>query len=177
MKHSGLVLATAAAGILLARGARADDQPAPGPPPAAPAPAATTAAPAAWASAIKVSGYLDAGFTANPSGPDTGLNYGRLFDDRANELLLNQLSLTIERDLDPKATGVDVGFSFHAYYGSDARYTHFIGGLDYALSGIDQLDIVEANVQLHLPILTSGGMDVKIGKFSSPWAKRTLTRW
>ncbi len=128
----------------------------------------------AWIASIKLSGHVDAGFTANAAGPDTGINYGRLFDDRANTPLLNQVALTLERDLDPKASGVDVGFKFQGFYGSDARVTHFIGELDRITDQINQFDIVEANVLVHLPYVTAGGIDIKAGQYSTPIGQEVI---
>ena len=55
-------------------------------------------------------------------------------------------------------------------YGSDARYTHFLGELDRAVNPYDrnQFDVVEANVLLHLPVLFEGGIDIKAGQYSTP---------
>lgn len=161
MRHRTLMLATTAAGLLLAGGALAADQP------AAAAPAAPVA-PVSWVSTIKFSGHVEAGATFNPAGPDSGLNFGRLFDDKANAVLLNQVALTLQRDLDPKATGVDFGFKVQGIYGSDARYTHFIGELDRVTSRRNQFDIIEANLLVHLPVLTPSGMDIKVGQYSTP---------
>jgi Putative beta-barrel porin-2, OmpL-like. bbp2 len=122
-------------------------------------------APASWWDAVKFSGYLDGGITFNPSDPSNGINFGHLFTDKANEPLLNQFVLTLERPLDPKATGYDFGFKFQGMYGSDARYTHFLGEFDKAITDRSQIDIVEANALVHLPWLTAGGIDVKMGQF------------
>lgn len=93
------------------------------------------------------------------------MNFGHLFTDKANSLLMNQALLTVQRPLDPKASGYDFGFKFQAIYGSDARYTHFLGEFDQSISGRNQFDIVEAHALLHLPWLTSGGVDVKVGQY------------
>ena len=55
-------------------------------------------------------------------------------------------------------------------YGSDARYTHFLGVFDQTPGpGYEnQFDIVEANVLLHVPFPTAGGMDVKAGMYPTP---------
>jgi len=50
-------------------------------------------------------------------------------------------------------------------YGSDARYTHFLGEFDQSISGRNQFDIVEAHALFHLPWLTAGGIDVKVGQY------------
>jgi hypothetical protein len=115
---------------------------------------------------VKLSGQVDAGITANPDGPRNGLNFGRLFDDRANSPLLNQLLVTAERPLDTKlADQYQLGFKFQGMYGSDARYTHFLGELADVTRDRNQLDIVEAYANLHLPLLTKDGIDVKVGQY------------
>jgi hypothetical protein len=121
--------------------------------------------PASWWDTVKFSCWLDAGVTFNPSNPSDGINFGHLFTDKANQPLLNQFVLTLERPLDPKATGYDFGFRFQGMYGSDARYTHFLGEFDHAISDRNQIDVVEAYVLAHLPWLTTGGVDVKMGQF------------
>ncbi len=125
----------------------------------------STTSPPSWWDTVKFYGHLQAGMTFKADGPSNGINFGHLFTDRSHQLLLNQLILTAERPLDPKATGFDLGFKFQFMYGSDARYTHFLGELDRVTSDRHQLDIVEAYGVVHLPWLTEGGIDVKIGQF------------
>lgn len=121
-------------------------------------------APANWWDTLEISGHVETGITGNSlSNPRT--NFGHLFTDKPNSLLLNQALLTVQRPLDPKATGYDFGFKFQAMYGSDARYTHFLGEFDQSTSRRNQFDIVEAHGLLHLPWLTAGGIDVKIGQY------------
>ena len=135
--------------------------------PAAPAPAAP-AAPASWWDSFKWSGYLEAGITGNPDDPSNGLNFGHLYTDRANLPLMNQASLIATRPLDPKATGYDFGFTLQAMYGTDARYTHFFNEFDRSINSRYQFDIVEADALAHLPWLTEGGIDAKIGQYPTP---------
>jgi hypothetical protein len=123
------------------------------------------APPAAWIDTLTVSGAVDAGLTINPAYPPNGLNFGRLFTDRANVPLLNQTLLTVERPIDASSAGYDFGFKIQLMYGSDARYTHFLGELDYAIDARNQFDVVEAYSISHLPWLYSGGIDIKIGQF------------
>ena len=82
------------------------------------------AAPTPVASRVKYSGHVQVGITGNFASPNDRQNFGRLFDDRANEPLLNQFVLTAERALDPAATGFDWGFKLQGLYGSDARFIH-----------------------------------------------------
>ena len=153
--------------------------------PAAPAPAATDAAPAAaasdapppgfWIDGIHLSGQLDAGFNLNPFRPSTGLNFGQLFTDHANQATLNQVLLTANKPLDPKNSDFQWGFKLQGMYGSDARYTQFLGVFNNAVPGDRyQFDIVEANALFHLPIISDGGMDLKVGAFSTPLGFETI---
>ncbi|ABE64994.1 conserved hypothetical protein (plasmid) [Nitrobacter hamburgensis X14] len=127
---------------------------------------ARTSVPAlpSWWDTVTITGHVQAGITFN-EGPSGGINFGHLFTDKANSLLMNQALLTVQRPLDPKASGYDFGFKFQAMYGSDARYTHFLGEFDQSISGRNQFDIVEAHALFHLPWLTSGGVDVKVGQY------------
>lgn len=123
-----------------------------------------------WWDTFAVTLSIDSGLVVNPSYPSNGLNFGSLYTDRSNLLQLNQALLTAQRPIDPTSKDYDYGFKLQGMYGSDARYTHFLGELDYAIDGRYQLDIVEANVQAHLPWFAgylSGGIDVKLGQFIS----------
>ena len=131
------------------------------------APAADAPPPGYWINGIHLSAQLEAGVTFNPAGPKQ--NFGQLFTDKPNTVLLNQILLTATKPLDPKATDFDWGFKLQGMYGSDARYTHFLGEFDRALPNErNQLDLVEANVLLHLPMLFEGGVDIKAGQYSTP---------
>jgi hypothetical protein len=116
-------------------------------------------------SRLSIYGWVETGFTGNADAPKDNQNFGRLFDDRSNEFVMNQAVITAERALDPKV-GFDWGFKLQFLFGSDARYIHSLGLLDHAMrSSLYQPDIPEVYLSLHLPIVTEGGIDVKIGKF------------
>jgi len=144
--------------------------------PSAPAaPAAEAPPPGLWVNGIHLSAQLDAGIIANPFRPATGLNWGQLFTDHANQVQLNQLLLTANKPLDPKNSDYQWGFKVQFMYGSDARYTQFLG----ELNRVDpeqryQLDVVEANVLAHLPWLTEGGIDLKAGQYVTPLGYETI---
>ncbi|MDQ6870301.1 MAG: porin [Pseudomonadota bacterium] len=126
---------------------------------------APTPPPANWWDTFTVGGTVEAGVTLNGDNPADGLNFGHLFTDKANTPVLNQILLTAQRPLDPKATDYDFGFKVQLMYGSDARYTHFLGEADYALNELNQFDVVEAWATAHLPWLFSGGIDIKAGQY------------
>ncbi len=142
---------------------------------APPAPAPEAPPPGLWINGIHLSAQLDAGIIANPFRPATGLNWGQLFTDHANQVQLNQLLLTANKPLDPKNSDYQWGFKVQFMYGSDARYTQFLG----ELNRVDpeqryQLDVVEANVLAHLPWLTEGGIDLKAGQYVTPLGYETI---
>jgi hypothetical protein len=142
------------------------------------APAATAAEPpppGLWINGIHLSAQIDAGFMGNPSGPADGLNFGHLFTDHANQFQLNQVLLTANKPLDPKDPGYQWGFKVQFMYGSDARYTQFLGELNRVDPNARyQLDVVEANVVAHLPWLTEGGIDLKAGQYPTPLGYETI---
>jgi Putative beta-barrel porin-2, OmpL-like. bbp2 len=145
--------------------------------PAAPEAAAEPAAPppGLMIGPIKLSAQLDAGFMLNPYRPSTGLNWGQLFTDHANQAQLNQLLLTASKPLDPKDPGLQWGMKLQFMYGSDARYTQFLGVFNNVDPGERyQLDLVEANVLAHLPYVTDGGVDLKAGLYSTPLGYETI---
>jgi hypothetical protein len=174
MKYSlTFLMGTVAAASMMAGAVAAQTAPDQTAAPAATA-AAPPAAPASWASTVKFTAHVEGGATFNPAAPDSGVNFGHLFTDKANDGLLNSVALTLERDIDPKATGYDLGFKVQGFYGSDARYTHFVGELDRDITGINQFDLVEANFTLHTPWFFKGGVDIKGGQYSTPIGEEVI---
>src|SRR5437762_8281545 len=115
---------------------------------------------------FKISGWIDSGITFNPASPNDNQNFGRFFDDRTNEPMLNQLVINFERALAPQPGEFDWGFKLQFMYGSDARFIHSLGLFsDTAATSILQPDLVEAYLNLHFPVITEGGLDLKLGKF------------
>jgi hypothetical protein len=126
-----------------------------------------------WWKTFAVSGYIEPGFMGNTTGSTNGVNFGRLFDDRANRLELNQAAILLARPLDPNADDFDFGFTFQPMFGSDARFTHLLGVFDRSISNLEQLTLIEADVLMHLPWTVGGGTDVKLGIFPSPLSAET----
>ena len=93
-----------------------------------------------WWDSFKFSGAGNVGITLNPDVDRNRLNIGHLFTDRANDPMLHQLLVTAERPIDPASSSIDFGFKFQGMFGSDARYTHFLGMLDKSIKGRYQLD-------------------------------------
>ena len=141
---------------------------------------AQTAAPAPpskqdqWQDAITFGLQIEGGIIGNAASPRNGINFGHSFTDKSNDFQLNQVLATVTRPLDPKATGYDFGFKLQGLAGTDARYTrwtYFGQGQSHTRF---QGDIVEANVMLHTPWLTEGGVDFKAGMYSTPMGAETI---
>ena len=115
---------------------------------------------------FKLYGWIESGVTGNPNGAEDDRNFGHLFTDRANEVLLNQVVVTAERTLGSSSDNFDWAFKGQFLFGSDARYIHSVGLFDRSEHERMQADLVEAWVLFHLPIpMTAGGLDLKAGKF------------
>ena len=123
---------------------------------------------------FKIYGWIEGGFSGNPGSPIDNHNFGQLYTDRANEPLLNQVSIVAERALNPNATGFDWGFKAWFMYGSDARYTKSIGFLDLATNYRIQPDFPEVYVSAHVRIASTGGLDIKFGKYADPMSAETI---
>jgi hypothetical protein len=115
-------------------------------------------------SRLSIYGWVETDFTGNVDSPKDNQNFGRLFDDRSNEFVLNQAVITAERVLDPKV-GLDWGFKLQLLFGTDAHYIHSLGLGSHNGNGSYGADIPEAYLSLHFPIFTEGGVDLKVGKF------------
>ena len=141
---------------------------APGPALVAPPP------PADWWSTVKFDAMVEGGFPGNPAGPPNPPgNFGQLFTDRANMFLMNQLLLTAHRDVD-ETKSWDVGFKFQFMYGTDARYTRYLGEFPNAVDGNYAPAIQEAWVDVKTPWFGKGGTDFKIGQFVTPMGEEVI---
>lgn len=120
--------------------------------------------PAVW-DTVAIDGFLEGGVVVAPGLPYNGLNFGHLYTDRANTPQFNQGVLTIQRPLDPNRSEIELGFKFEGVVGTDVRYSTYLGEMEYLIPGRTQFGVLEANALIHLPILTKGGMDIKVGQF------------
>ncbi|NPD67209.1 porin [Lichenicola cladoniae] len=134
---------------------------------AATATPAAAAPPKTWLEGITYGAQVEGGVTGNFDRPADGLNYGRLFDDKANTALLNSVQLTATRAIDPTLSTFDFGFMLQGTYGSDARYTHYLGEFGHVTNDRNQFSILQANVTMHAPVLFKGGIDFKLGQFAT----------
>jgi hypothetical protein len=133
---------------------------------------------------IQVYGHVEGSYTYNFDSPPTELsqyripvgkfidNPGRVFDVENQKLLLNQLTLNIERTVDASKGQFDIGGHVELLYGSDARFIHSNGLLDNydddqttRITGgpLNQLDVVQAYADFVLPV--GNGLRIRAGKF------------
>ena len=117
---------------------------------------------------VKFSWLIDVGDSGSTGGPDDNQLYGHVFTDRNGEPLLNQATFTVERALAPEAGKTDYGFKFQATAGSDARFLNPIGEFDRLSNDRNTIAVVEAYGSYHVPVLTEGGLDIRVGQFASP---------
>ena len=128
-------------------------------------------------SRIKFSTFIEAGITGNFQDPNDHQNFGRAFDDRANEPMLNQATFTIERALVPEPGQFDWGFKVQAGGGSDGRYINTLGTLENVTRSIIQPYIVEAYGNLHAPLSflnKDASVDLRFGQFVTLLGAETI---
>jgi outer membrane receptor protein involved in Fe transport len=164
-RRSILLASTVMAGILMTGAAQADGSE---PPPALSDPVESLLGP------IQLSGRIEAGVTFNPATPTNGINFGRLFTDKADQPVLNQFALTVERDIDPNADRFQLGFKIQATYGMDSQFIHYFGIDDQGTTARNSFDPIEISLEAHAPVITHGGIDVKAGLFPTPMGHESI---
>ena len=117
----------------------------------------------------RVYGWIENSFTGNANGIPRNLqNFGVYPNHLADQWMGNQYYLTIENPLDSTDT-VNFGFRFDMLFGNDWAFTKDYGLFDHAFV-YDQfagLDLPQIYGEVHLPILTPRGLDIRAGRFYS----------
>ncbi|MDG6094804.1 porin [Acetobacter sp. AN02] len=127
-----------------------------------------------WLNDVTLKGQIEGGITANPARPADGINYGNFFGDHANQVQLDQVYLTLSRDIDPAKSDWQIGFNLQALYGSDARYYHLLGISDRMTSDRYQFIPAQAHIDVHAPIITKGGLDMQAGILQAPMGREGM---
>src|SRR2546423_5749979 len=121
---------------------------------------------------FSIYGFIEGSYTYDAGSPPGNFISGRVFDPFQEQLLLNQIDLTIEKTVDPAAAAKDgklqIGGKIEGIFGSDARFIHanglnFYGGASPQISPENQLDLVQAYVDVALPV--GSGLTIRGGKF------------
>ncbi|MHB1555884.1 MAG: outer membrane beta-barrel protein [Isosphaeraceae bacterium] len=137
--------------------------------PAAPTPLTLNQALGLADSPTRVYGWLDNSFTGNANGmPRNRENFGVYPNHLANQWMGNQYYLTIENPLNTTDT-VNFGFRFDMLFGNDWEFTKDYGLFDHAFPNnhFAGLDLPQIYGEVHLPILTPLGLDIRAGRFYS----------
>jgi len=126
-------------------------------------------APALDKAGINIQGHVEGSWTYDASNPPDNFIQGRVFDVDNQDITLNQIDLTIQRDVSAsvKDHKFDVGFNFETIYGGDARFIHgnganFYGSASPQLDPDEQFDIVQLYTDISVPI--GNGMLIRAGK-------------
>lgn len=128
-----------------------------------------------WFSDIDLGLQIEGGAMGNSGHPKNGMNFGQLLPSRSDSGTLNQVSLTITKPVDPIGGGYGLGANIQMLYGSDSQSYIITGISDRWMSGSRyQLTPIQANVALHMPWLTKGGLDAQFGILPSPMGVEVL---
>lgn len=114
---------------------------------------------------IRAFGWVEGGYTYASGRP--GLLSVQPRQNRfGDEYLLNQIGLTVEKPL--AQDRFDWGFNVRYFAGHDAALGQPKGGIDDP-PGNPRFshDFRDLNLQFHLPVLTEGGMNVKVGRMNT----------
>lgn len=115
---------------------------------------------------INVFGHIEGSYTWNFDNPAKDLNVGRVFDIKHNDPEVNQLDFNIERNVDLSNHQFDIGGRVELLYGTDARFIHSSGFLDYDNFFVGpeyQFDIPQLYVDIAVPL--GNGLRIRAGKF------------
>ena len=110
---------------------------------------------------INIYGYAESGYFHDFSAPGSlGPTYVG-YNSFKNTVILDKISLNIERTVDPTKKAFDVGFHAEGIYGADAAFIHSNGMMD-TQTGRNQWDLLQAYVDVTLPGLPAR---VRVGKW------------
>lgn len=116
-------------------------------------------------SGIRTFGWAEAGYTGVSGRPGLMSVQPRL-NRFGDELLINQLGLVIQKPL--RQDQFDLGFNVRYFAGADAAIGQPKGGIG---QNIDDPrfnhDFRDLYISAHLPILTEGGVNVKVGRMNT----------
>jgi hypothetical protein len=115
-------------------------------------------------------GWVQNSFTGNTTGtPRDRDNFSVFPNRRANGWQGNQYYLVFEKPVTDEDR-FDLGFRFDGFMGHDWEFSKSYGLFDRAFEPgqFTGIDLPQLYGQVHLPILTDGGVDIKGGRFYSP---------
>jgi hypothetical protein len=129
---------------------------------------------------ISIYGFAEGSYTYSASNPPNNFITGRVFDVDNQEVLLNQIDLSIEKTVDAAAAAKDgrwnVGFKIEGIYGADARFIQS-NGLNFYGPGVqtspeNQFSLVQAYVDFGIPV--GNGLMIRAGKMVTHMGYETI---
>jgi len=121
-------------------------------------------------SPVKISGWIQNSYTGNTNGvPPNGTNFGVFPNHLADRWQGNQYYLILEKPLESNDR-VNFGFRSDLLFGNDWQFTKSYGLFDRAFrpNSFAGVDFPQIYGEVHLPILTRQGLDVRGGRWYSP---------
>lgn len=118
-------------------------------------------------SPVKIYGWIQNSYTGNTNGkPASGENFGVWPNHRANSWQGNQYYLIVENPLE-QTDEINFGFRVDNLFGNDWQFNKMYGLFDnaFSLNKFPGYDLAQVYGEVHLPILTEGGLDVKGGRW------------
>jgi hypothetical protein len=119
-------------------------------------------------SPIKIYGWIQNSFTGNTNGNGTTrTNFGVTPNFQANEWMGNQYYLIFENPLEQEDE-INFGFRIDNLFGNDWSFNYMQGLLNgvFAPPGsFAGYDPAQFYGEVHLPFITEGGLDVKVGRW------------
>lgn len=118
------------------------------------------------AARVNLYGHVQGSYTYNPEDPSQDLNLGRNFDVEANQFVLNQVDLNVERPVNLSGEAWDFGGRVEFLYGGDARFLHSNGmfdNQDFFDGPENQFDIPQLYADVNVPL--GSGLRIRVGKF------------
>lgn len=118
---------------------------------------------------IKAYGWIENSVNVNANGRPTNDSNFSVYPDRlANQWMGNQYYLVLENPIEQQDT-VNFGFRVDTLFGNDWHFTKSFGMFDgsFPNNAFAGIDFPQIYGEMHLPILTKGGIDFKGGRWYS----------
>jgi Putative beta-barrel porin-2, OmpL-like. bbp2 len=119
----------------------------------------------------RIYGWIENSFTGNTNGtPRDRANFGVFPNDLANQWQGNQLPYMIVENPLEMDDMINLGFRVDFLFGNDWQYSKAYGLFDNAFlkNHLAGIDLPQFFGELHLPIFTPDGFDIRGGRFYDP---------
>lgn len=114
---------------------------------------------------IRTFGWVEGGYSAASSGSGL-LSVQPRLNRFGNEFLLNEIGLVIQKPL--KQDEFDIGFNIRYFAGANAATGQPLGGIGgRSPNSHFSQDFRDLYISAHLPVITEGGVDVKVGRMNT----------